>query len=83
MRGLVFSAGLFIFAMVSSCGFNPSPKDGKLSCSLGCPTGYVCRPADNRCWRASTLVSDSGIDGAVVTSDTRIDSGDSQATEAV
>jgi hypothetical protein len=47
MRGLLAVVGLL--ALVSSCGFNPHPKDGKLPCDNGCPSGYVCGEG-NRCW---------------------------------
>jgi lysophospholipase L1-like esterase len=57
--------GLFVafFALVASCGFTPTPKDGKLPCDHGCPSGYVCR-SDNRCWRANAPAVDSGFNGA-------------------
>jgi hypothetical protein len=47
MRGLSVVVGLL--ALVSSCGFNPHPKSGKLPCDKGCPSGYVCREG-NHCW---------------------------------
>jgi hypothetical protein len=68
MRGLFVIVGLFVVVLAAGCGFNPHPKDGKLSCSEGCPSGYQCR-ADNHCWRSSTPVFDSGIDGAPATTD--------------
>lgn len=61
MRGLCAVAGLF--ALVASCGFDPKPKNGKLPCDNGCPSGYVCG-SDNRCWLAGTLAVDGGIDGS-------------------
>lgn len=36
-------------AFILGCGYHPHPKNGKLSCREGCPSGYVCGP-DNFCW---------------------------------
>jgi hypothetical protein len=69
MRGRFVISFLFIVALASGCGFNPHPIDGTLSCNDGCPAGYVCRTAENRCWRASTPIADGGSDGAVVPKD--------------
>jgi hypothetical protein len=66
MRRLLTVMGLF--AMVASCGFDPKPKDGKLPCDNGCPSGYVCG-AGNRCWLTNAPTVDSGIDGAVMGKD--------------
>jgi hypothetical protein len=66
MRRLLTVMGLF--AMVASCGFAPKPKDGKLPCDNGCPTGYVCR-ADNRCWLVNVPGVDSGADGPAIAKD--------------
>ena len=63
MRGRFVISFLFIVALASGCGFNPHPIDGTLSCNDGCPAGYVCRTAENRCWRASTPIADGGSDG--------------------
>jgi len=66
MRGLPLVVGLL--ASVSSCGFNPHPKNGKLPCGNGCPSGYACG-AGNLCWLNSTLAMDSGVDGALLAKD--------------
>jgi hypothetical protein len=66
MRRLFTVMGLF--AMVASCGFAPKPKDGKLPCDKGCPSGYVCR-ADNRCWLTNAPGVDSGADSPAVAKD--------------
>jgi hypothetical protein len=66
MRGLSVVVGLL--ALVSSCGFNPHPKDGKLPCDKGCPSGYACG-AGNLCWLNGTLAAVSGVDGALVAKD--------------
>jgi hypothetical protein len=63
MRGQFATIGLFALAVAAGCGFNPHPKDGKLPCNSGCPSGYVCRISENRCYLASTPLADSGVDG--------------------
>jgi hypothetical protein len=64
MRGSFVVVGLL--ALVSSCGFNPHPKDGTLPCDKGCPSGYACRISDNRCWSgiANHDASSSGTGGS-------------------
>ena len=66
MRGLLAVGGLV--ALVLGCGFNPHPKDGRLPCDKGCPSGYACG-AGNLCWLNSTLAMDSGVDGALIAND--------------
>ena len=66
MRGLFAAFGLF--TLVASCGFDPKPKDGKLPCDNGCPSGYVCR-ADNRCWLKNGPAVDGGADSHAVAKD--------------
>jgi hypothetical protein len=62
MRGLCAALGLF--TLVASCGFDPKPKNGKLPCDNGCPSGYVCG-AGNRCYHTGAAVIDSGVDSPV------------------
>jgi len=60
MRGQFAIIGLLAVALAAGCGFNPHPQNGKLPCNSGCPSGYVCRTSDNRCWLANTRF-DSGL----------------------
>lgn len=47
----VFSVVLAVAGLgLAACGYDPHPKDGKLPCTEGCPSGYECR-CDDRCWR--------------------------------
>ncbi len=62
MRGLFAVVGLC--ALVTSCGFDPKPKNGALPCDNGCPSGYVCR-SDNRCWLVGAGAIGSGADATV------------------
>jgi hypothetical protein len=60
---------LGFLTLLASCTFDPKPKDGKLACDHGCPSGYVCR-TDNRCWHTNTPVAlDSGVDSQVFGND--------------
>jgi hypothetical protein len=68
MRGRLVIVALFAVALAAGCGFNPHPKDGRLSCSEGCPSGYECR-ADNFCYRTSAPLADSGSDSAIIRTD--------------
>ena len=68
MRGQFAIIGLFAVALAAGCGFNPHPKNGKLPCSEGCPSGYECR-ADNFCYRTNAPLADSGSDGTPLTTD--------------
>jgi hypothetical protein len=61
-------AAFAMLTLLSACGYDPHPKDGKLPCTEGCPSGYVCR-TDNRCWRTNAPVVDSGADGPAVAKD--------------
>jgi len=66
MRFLFTAVALSVLA--ASCGFNPNPKEGKLPCDHGCPSGYVCR-GDNRCWRSNSPLTDGAIDGPAIALD--------------
>jgi hypothetical protein len=66
MRRLLAVVGFF--ATVASCGFDPKPKNGRLPCDNGCPSGYVCG-AGNRCWLTNAPVGDSGADSLVLGKD--------------
>ena len=68
MRGLIVIVCLFAVVLAAGCGFNPHPRDGKLSCSEGCPSGYECR-ADNFCYRTGAPLADSGSDGVIIRTD--------------
>lgn len=50
------TASLFL---VTSCRFSPHPKDGKLPCTEGCPSGYSCR-SDNFCYKGNPVSNDGG-----------------------
>ncbi len=54
---------------IVGCGYDPHPKDGRLPCSEGCPSGYECR-CDNRCWQKQS-------DGGTCSGDAR----DAQGTD--
>lgn len=60
-RGLGLMVLFGMLAVVASCGFDPKPKDGKLPCDEGCPTGYVCG-TDNRCYRTGAPAADASAD---------------------
>jgi hypothetical protein len=57
MRRLFVVAALS--TLVASCAFDPQPKDGKLPCDSGCPSGYLCG-VDNYCWRTNAPAAGSG-----------------------
>jgi hypothetical protein len=68
MRGHFAIISFFAIAVAAGCGFNSHLKDGKLSCSDSCPSGYVCR-ADKHCWLVGSPLADSGTDGAPIAKD--------------
>ncbi len=51
MRAFALFAGVAMW--MAGCGYDPHPKDGKLPCAEGCPSGYECR-CDQRCWRKAS-----------------------------
>jgi hypothetical protein len=46
----IFAVLAVIGLGIVGCGYDPHPKDGKLPCTEGCPSGYECR-CDKRCWQ--------------------------------
>lgn len=59
MRFPLSAVGLVFFALVTNCGYDPHPKNGKFPCSAGCPSGYICRP-DLFCYQNTATFPDSG-----------------------
>ena len=59
----IFAVLAVIGLGISGCGYDPHPKDGKLPCTEGCPSGYECR-CDKRCWQKQS-------DGGACSSDAR------------
>lgn len=72
-------AAFGLLMLISACGYNPQPGDGLLPCDHGCPTGYVCRSSENRCYHANAPMPDASPD---VNSDDAPDRSDAPKDDA-
>jgi hypothetical protein len=80
LRRILLCAGALALALPVAACFNPSESDGALACGEGgaCPPGFVCRAADQRCYRDPPATD---LDGAPADRDGAPDEPDATADE--